>query len=57
MKKALMHLKYSLLRKHLLMRKLQYGHFHAPSYLAVKRKINLPEIVAFTINQQDLKWD
>lgn len=57
MKKALMHLKYSLLCKHFLMRKLQYDHFRALSYLVVKKRINLPEIVTFAVNQQDLKWD
>jgi hypothetical protein len=31
------------------------GHFHALSYLVVKKRINLPEILIFTINQQDLK--
>jgi len=30
-------------------------HFHAPSYLVVKKRIKLPDIVTFTINQQDLK--
>jgi len=50
MKGDLMHLKYDLLCKYFLMRKLQNDYFHALSYLVVKKRINLHEIVTFTIN-------
>jgi hypothetical protein len=57
MKKALMHLKYSLLCKHFLIRKLQYDHFHALSYLVVKKENELTRNCHFAINQLHLKWE